>query len=164
MLHVNMTPVMYSDITGMSPERINVFKLVIAGIVAVGAITVGVLALTTSIVTLPLMASIFLICAGPSALMDMVAIGRAQYNYSVDNGREGREISDDVINAIGSNSLDRALYHATMRMVYITADQGLGSAIALLMEAKNPAKMVSYTKGLNGILWITVLTTAYRAY
>jgi len=155
---------MYSDISGMSPELINVVKLIGAGLLAIGQITVGVLALTTSMITLPVAISVFLVSAGTSAIMDMVAIGRAQYNFSLETGQEDGEIFDDVVDSVGSNSLDMILYHATMRTVYISAELGVGSAIALLLEAKDPTYVVSYNKNYSRIPWITVITTAYRSY
>ena len=155
---------MYSDISGEKPELINVLELIAGGLLATAAIVVGALAITTTLITLPLLVSTLLICGGVSVIADLVVIGKSQYNDSFENNRSRSEINDDVINAIGSLSLDRVFYQTgTKTMVQI----GLEGATGLVnIFTLSTVKSATMTIGRNTSIvpTIAVVMTSMKVY
>lgn len=156
-------PVMYTDISGYAPEFINVLELVGVAVISVSAIVIGVFALATATIVAPLVA-VLLICAGASVLLNMAVIGRAQYNHSISDGRSGSSLYDDVVDSVGSNSMDRVLYHTATKMMFDIADKGIGSGVALLLVSKNPVNIVSYSKVYSKVSYLPFVFLGITSY
>lgn len=135
---------MYTDITGYKVESENIVALASVCLLSVIAITIGVLALSTSLITMPALVASLLITGGGAALLDLVAIGRAQYIYSAEQGKESSEVRDDIINAIGYNSWNRLIYHATIRIGIQVGVEAVYSFGALSLQLRNLDSIVSY--------------------
>ncbi len=156
-------PVMYSDISGMSPESINTAKFIGTGLIAIGAIVVGILAITTSVVTLPLLAATLLICGGVSVMLDMAAIGKQQYNYSVSNGSKSGQIFDDVINSTGSLAFDRVAYHTGIKLAIQIALGGATGLINIYTLSNSIEVTKTISRNSNIVPYIAVGFTLLRA-
>ncbi len=158
---------MYSDLSGHAPELNNLLELIAGCIISIAAIAVGVIALTTSIITLPAALAIILIIAGVSILLEYVTIARAQYNYSVSEGDSESEIFDDVINATGHLSIDRVLIQAGVKVPGYIGGYYLMSALTEInsqIQFLNYNKHVSseYKRGTHPILAYAIM--AYSTY
>jgi hypothetical protein len=137
-------PVMYTDITGYAAESNNIAALISVCFISVMAITIGVIALSTSFISMPALVATLLITGGGSVLLDLIAIGRAQYNYSEKQGQKSDKIWDDVINAVGNNSWDRLIYHTATRVGTQLGVEAAYSLGALAFQLRNLDSIVSY--------------------